>query len=259
VTRIARPVRFVCRPKSIALILTAFSCDYSALAQAQSTSPGPAGSPGTLVARPSPPAAAPGNGDSAQAKDPEAQKKFAALSNELKERIGLAANKVMLPLMQAENNLYRRFTYFEKPERLDPGTFASKDEVVAWKESLKQFRGEEDTVERLYANVADNLENALIAQRINTSLATSIKQQLVSTIPWETVQKKEKLIGQFIDDHGKLLNFYETNWGTWKPNKRPDGTPEFSDAKLAGAYQQLRNKIASSGQQIVQLYAKLQQ
>jgi hypothetical protein len=183
---------------------------------------------------------------------------LAALSAELKERIGRAADKVMIPLAQAEGNLYNRFSYFEKPERLDPSTFGSKEELAAWRDSLKQFRGDEDLVERLYANVSDDLENALIAQRINAPMATLIRKQVVSTIPWDVVQKKEKLVSEFIENHGKLLTFYEMNWGTWKASDRA-GVPAFDDAKLAGTYQQLRDKITASGQQIVQLYAKLRE
>lgn len=197
-------------------------------------------------------------GKPSQGDDAEAQKRFAAASEELKERIGYAANKVMIPLAQAEDKLYNRFSYFQKPERLDPNTFSSKDEVTAWRDSLKQLRGDEELVERLYANVSDAFENALLSQRISGPLAASIKKQIVGTIPWEVVQKKERLVSEFIENHGKLLTFYETNWGTWKASSRA-GVPAFDNPKLADTYQQLRDKITTSGQQIVQLYAKLRE
>jgi len=180
------------------------------------------------------------------------------MSDELRQRIAYAADKVMKPLVQAEGQLYNRFTYFEKPERLDPNTFGSRDEVVAWKDSLKQFRGDEELVEKLYANMSDNFENALVSQRISGQLATSIKKQIVGSMPWDVIQKKEKVVSEFIDTHGKLLSFYETNWGTWKASGRA-GVPTFDNAKLADTYQQLRDKITVSGQQIVQLYAKLKE
>jgi hypothetical protein len=263
--------RLIHSSKPLALFLSGLAC-YSAAAQ--SSPPASANRAAAVSARPtapaatnagittspnSPPAAvrppaAPDNPP--QGADADAQKRFAALSEELKHRIGRATDKVMIPLVQAEGNLYNRFSYFQKPERLDPSTFGSKEEVAAWKDSLKQFRGDEDLVERLYANVSDDLENALIAQRINAPLATLIKKQVVGSIPWDIVQKKEKLVSEFIEDHGKLLAFYETNWGTWRASDRA-GVPAFDNAKLAGTYQQLRDKITASGQQIAQLYAKL--
>ncbi|MBV8899766.1 MAG: hypothetical protein JOY92_06590 [Verrucomicrobia bacterium] len=216
-----------------------------------------AAAPGAVNAPASPAAIRPASANSPQG-DADTQKRFAAMSEDLKQRIAYASNKVMIPLVQAESKLYNRFTYFEKPERLDPTTFGSKGEVAAWKDSLKELRGNEELVEKLYANVSDDFENALIAQRISGQLATSIKKQVVNTIPWDVVQKKEKLVSEFIENHGKLLNFYETNWGTWKASGRA-GVPAFENAKLADTYQQLRDKITVSGQQIVQLYAKLRE
>lgn len=217
--------------------------------------PANAATPGAVNAPPAgvrPATANPAQGDA------DKQKQFAAMADNLKQRIAYATDKVMLPLVQAESKLYNRFTYFEKPERLDPNTFASKEEVQAWKDSLKQLRGNEDLVEKLYANVSDDFENALIAQRISAPLATSIKKQVVNTIPWDVVQKKEKLVSEFIENHGKLLSFYETNWRTWKVSGRA-GVPAFDNAKLADTYQQLRDKITVSGQQIAQLYAKMRE
>jgi hypothetical protein len=214
-----------------------------------------AATPSTVNAPPAgvgPAAANPPQGDA------ETQRRFAAMSTDLKQRIAHATDKVMIPLVQAESKLYNRFSYFEKPERLDPTTFASKEEVAAWKDSLKQLRGSEELVEKLYANVSDDFENALIAQRISGQLAMSIRKQVVNTIPWDVVQRKERLVSEFIENHGKLLNFYETNWGTWKASGRA-GVPAFDNAKLADTYQQLRDKITVSGQQIVQLYAKLKE
>lgn len=193
-----------------------------------------------------------------QGKDADVQKNLAAMSEDLKERIAHATDKVMIPLVQAEDKLYNRFSYFDKPERLDPGTFGSKEEVTVWKDLLKELRGNEDVVERLYANVSEDFENALIAQRISGALATSIRKQVVGTIPWDVVQKKERLLSEFIDNHGKLLNFYETNWGSWNVSGHP-GVPTFANPRLADTYQQLRDKITTSGQQIVQLYAKLKE
>jgi hypothetical protein len=263
----------VCYSRPFALLfLAGFAC-HSASAQspppaganraaaAVSAKPAPsattnAGTPSPVNA-PSPARVGPAAANPPQ-DDADKQRRFAAMSEDLKQRIAYATDKVMIPLVQAENKFYSRFTYFEKPERLDPTTFGSKEEVAAWKDSLKQLRGNEELVEKLYANVSDDFENALIAQRVSGQLATSIKKQVVNTIPWDVVQKKEKLVSEFIENHGKLLNFYETNWGTWKASGRP-GVPAFDNAKLADTYQQLRDKITVSGQQIVQLYARLRE
>lgn len=180
------------------------------------------------------------------------------MSDNLKQRIAYATDKVMIPLVQAENQLYNRFTYFDKPERLDPNTFGSREEVAAWKDSLKQFRGNEELVEKLYANVSDNFESALVSARVSGQLATSIKKQIVNSMPWDVIQRKGRIVSEYIETHGKLLSFYETNWGTWKASGHA-GVPAFENAKLADTYQQLRDKITVSGQQIVQLYAKLKE
>jgi hypothetical protein len=238
------------------LFLAGLACQS---ASAQSSPPAGANRAAAVSAKPAPSAMTTNAAVSPSAQgDADAQIRFAAMSQDLKQRIAYATNKVMIPLVQAESKLYNRFTYFEKPERLDPTMFASKEEVAAWKDSLKQLRSNEELVEKLYANVSDDFENALIAQRISGQLATSIKKQVVNTIPWDVVQKKEKLVSEFIENHGKLLNFYETNWGTWKASGRA-GVPAFDNTKLADTYQQLRDKITVSGQQIVQLYAKLKE
>jgi hypothetical protein len=263
----------VCYSRPFALLFLAGLACHSASAQssppagvnrAAAVSAKPAPSATTNPAAPGAVSAPPVGAGSAAANNPpqgddaDSQKRFAAMSADLKQRIAYATDKVMIPLVQAESKLYNRFSYFEKPERLDPNTFSSKEEVAAWKDSLKQLRGNEELVEKLYANVSDDFENALIAQRISGPLATSIKKQVVNTIPWDVVQRKQRLVSEFIENHGKLLNFYETNWGTWKASGRV-GVPAFDNAKLADTYQQLRDKITVSGQQIAQLYAKLKE
>lgn len=161
-------------------------------------------------------------------------------------------------LLQAESNLELRFNYFDKPQRLDPGTFNSKDEIAPWHDSLKQLRDAEDLVEKLYADASTDLQNALLSRRIPGPLAARIKQQIIDSIPWPVVQRKEKVMGEFIDAHGKLLTFYEENWGQWDSGK-PPGPPTFSDSNLTDAYQKLHDRITAAGQEIEQLYAKLRQ
>jgi hypothetical protein len=76
----------------------------------------------------------------------------------------------------------------------------------------------------------------------------------LTTIPWATIKKKSELMHQFIEDHQELLNFYDKNWGAWKP-----GTPTFSDASLATAFQSLKVKINATGEQIDEQYSAMQQ
>ena len=43
------------------------------------------------------------------------------------ERLTKAADKVLNRIQAEENDLYLRVSYFEKPERLNPNSYASKD------------------------------------------------------------------------------------------------------------------------------------
>ena len=77
------------------------------------------------------------------------------------ERLTKAADKVLNRIQSEESDLYLRVSYFEKPSRLDPNSYASKDEVAQWQGMLQQLKEKHDLVAQLYADVGKNLEAQL--------------------------------------------------------------------------------------------------
>jgi hypothetical protein len=165
--------------------------------------------------------------------------------SKVQDRIKNASDQVMGRIQKEESQLYIRFSYFNKPDRLDPNTYSSKEDIVLWQQSLQQLREKEATLEKLYAEADQDLGNALIQQKINPALAEQIKNELLKTFPWETIRKKNHLIQEFIVEHGDLLAFYNQNWATWKP-----GTATFDNQKLTATYKNLKEKIIATGLQI---------
>jgi hypothetical protein len=171
----------------------------------------------------------------------------------LQDRIKSATDIVFGRIQKSESDIHLRFSYLRKPERLDPNTYASKDDVASWRNSLEQLRNSENNLDKLYANADLDLGNALTQQRINPSIANQIRTELMSTFPWTTIRKKSELIHQFVGYHEELMDFYDKNWGTWKPGSGP-GTATFSDASLAATFQSLKDKINATGSQIDEQY-----
>ena len=163
----------------------------------------------------------------------------------LQDRIHVATDRVMGRIQKEETDLYIKFSYFQKPNRLDPNTYSSKEDIALWQQSLQELRTKEATLEKLYADADQDLGNALVQQNINVGIADQIKNELLKTFPWGTIRKKNQLMQQFIAEHGDLLAFYDKNWGAWKP-----GTATFDDPKLAAAYKSLKEKIVATGLQI---------
>ena len=200
------------------------------------------------AAQPTSPAASP------NPSDPTYQTDFAAVQ----ERVGIASGEVMNRIVSAENQLYIRFSYFKKPERLDPNSFATKDEVAPWEKSLDELKNREAALDRLYANADADLQTALIAQKIPAPYAEQIKKQLLKSFPWDAIQKKQVLMRDYIDDHGELLAFFDKNWGTWKKGSEPL-KPVFDNPNVGASYAKLRDKIISTGKQIEEQFAALKQ
>jgi hypothetical protein len=173
----------------------------------------------------------------------------------LQDRIKNATDLVFGRIQKVESDIHLRFSYLRKPERLDPNTYGSKEDVATWQNSVQQLRDAEINLDKLYSNADLDLGNALTQQRINPTIADQLKNQLLTTIPWATIKKKSELMHQFIEDHQELLNFYDKNWGAWKPGT----TPTFSDASLATAFQSLKVKINATGEQIDEQYNAMQQ
>src|SRR5215471_17926259 len=168
------------------------------------------------------------------------QREFA----EVQDRIGVASGEVMRRILQAENDVYIRFSYFKKPERLDPNSFATKDEVASWVKSLDELKAHEVALDRLYANADSDLQNALVAQQIPSPYADQIKKELLKSFPWDTIHKKQLLMQDYVANHGELLALYDKNWGAWKKGNQPL-KPVFDNPDVGTSYAKLRDKILS--------------
>jgi hypothetical protein len=180
------------------------------------------------------------------------------LSKAEQEAVGHAAGKVLDRIQEQEFDLYTRLTYFEKPARLSPASFASIDEVRQWKSMLELMKQKSQQVADLYTNLSKNLDQEFRNAEISEQLAARIKPVILNGFPWETIQKKDQLMQEYIGEHGKLLAFYEAKWGTWKPSADP-AKPEFNNAQEAATFKTLREQIISTGQQLDAAYRSMSQ
>jgi hypothetical protein len=176
----------------------------------------------------------------------------------LQGRIQHAADEVIGRIEKTEADVHLRFSYLRKPARLDPNSYASKDDITSWRTSIQQLKDMENTLDKLYANVETDLGTALIQQQINPAIADQIRNELLKSFPWSAIKKKSELMKQFIDEHEELLAFYDKNWGAWKPGPAP-GTAVFDDPTLSATFQTLKGKISTIGQQIDDQYTALVQ
>ena len=242
------PIAVCCSSRSKAVVLSLIAAALPLTLAAQST-PESANHPKSVApAKPQQPAAR------GQAAGTLGQ----TLSQAEQETLGRAAGKVLDQIQDQEFDLYTRLTYFEKPERLNPASFASVDEVKQWKSMLEQMKQKSQQVVDLYTNVSKKLDQELRNAQINEQLAAKFKAVILEGFPWETIQKKDQLMQEYIGEHGKLLAFYETNWGTWKPGADP-AKPVFSSPQEATAFQKLREQILSTGQQLDAAYRSMSQ
>ena len=171
----------------------------------------------------------------------------------LQERIGKATDAVFGRIQKEESDLHIRLFYLIKPDRLNPSTYTSKDDVTQWRQSLQQFKEKADSLAKLYENSDSDLENALLQQRINQSIAGQIKKELMQSFPWDTIKKKNQLTQEFVSDFSALLTFYYNNWGSWKTGSTA-GAPSFDDPKVASTFQSLKDKVSTVGAQIEDQY-----
>src|ERR1700719_3356441 len=146
--------------------------------------------------------------------------------SKLQDRIKKAADAVLGRIQKEEADVHLKFTYLRKPERLDPNSYSSKDDITVWRNSLEQLKNKENGLDKLYADAELDLGNALVQQRINQSIADQIKNELLQSFPWSVIKKKSELMHEFITEHDDLLTFYDSNWGSWKPGSE-QGTATF--------------------------------
>jgi hypothetical protein len=172
------------------------------------------------------------------------------------ERLTKAADKVLNRIQTEESDLYLRVSYFEKPERLDPNSYGSKEEVSQWEGMLEQLKAKLEIVSQLYVDVGKNLETELRASGGNEEVVAKFKKFIMDGFPWATIEKKRTLITDFIDQQAKLLTFYQKNWGSW--NGKSDATnPEFTSASAANIYKRLRDQIVNTSEEIEKQYKEM--
>src|SRR3984957_6464474 len=223
-------------PQSALLVFSALMTFVPVTLQAQSQAATPSQTP-------APKSAAPKYTEEQQQK----------MIGKLQDRIKNAADSVIGRIQKEEAGVHLKFSYFRKSERLDPNTYGSKEDVVAWRDSLQKLKDQENGLDKLSADAEQDLGNALVQQRVNQSIADQIKNELLQSFPWGVIKKKSELMREFITEHEDLLTFYDQNWGSWKPGSVA-GTATFSDQKLAATFQDLKDKINTTGQQIEELY-----
>jgi hypothetical protein len=164
----------------------------------------------------------------------------------------------MVRITNQEKDVRNRLAYFQKPERLDPNNFTSKEEINPWRTLLDEFKQSKDLVAKLYLNADADLDNALTNQHLTRQIVDPVRKQLISTFPWESINKRNQLLQNYIDEHRSLLDFYAANWGTWSKGAE-SGTPVFSDSKVGATYQGIRDKVVALGKQITDLNEKILQ
>ena len=166
-----------------------------------------------------------------------------------------AANKLCEQIQVDESDLYHRLSFLEKPARLDPNSYASPDEIAQWRTLLQQFKDKANMVNGLYRGLEKNFDaevrNSKVA--IDPVIVSRFKTILLGMFPWDTISRKGALLTQYVDDHQKLLDFYQKNWGAWKPAGK-DGKPVFGSASLNTTYNKLREDLVSTGHQLEEEY-----
>jgi hypothetical protein len=184
------------------------------------------------------------------------QKEYKEAVEILKQRIGAASDAVMIRIANQEQDVRSRFAYFEKPERLDPNSFAAKEEIDPWRNLLDEFKKSRDLAAKLYLDADQALDNALTTQHLARNVADPIRKELIATFPWESINRRNQLLQDYIDEHRVLLDFYEKNWGAWTKGNE-SGKAVFADPKLAATYQGIRDKVTALGKEIQDLNSKI--
>jgi hypothetical protein len=185
-----------------------------------------------------------------------AASKVSQLNPQELERLTKAADKVLNRIQSEENDLYLRINYFEKPDRLNPNSYASREEVEQWQGILEQLKAKNDLVSELYADLGKDLETELRNAGANQAIVAQVKAVIMDGFPWATIDNKKKLITDFIDEQGKLLSFYEKNWGSWS-SASDSSKLQFTSASAANIYKRLRDQILTTSKEIEKEYKEM--
>ncbi len=181
----------------------------------------------------------------------ERKARFEAAVATLKDRIGDASDKVMTKIIGQEKDLRMRLGYFQKPERFDPNNFSDKDEIQSWQKLADQLQQCRDQTAKLYGDASENLETALVNEKIAPVLAQAIRKEIINTFPWDDIVKKDDLLTTYVGYHRQLLTLFDQNWKTWNSTK-----PFFTDQKTEADYEKLCQQITSTGKEIETIYAR---
>jgi hypothetical protein len=217
-------------------------------AQTPLLSPSPPGIRRSVSPNPSPAQKASPSKESSEA---EKKAKLEEVLAALKDRIAEASDKVMTKIIDQEKDLRMRLGYFEKQERFDPNAFTSKEEIQNWQKLADQFQQSRDQTAKLYGDASENLEAALLDEKLQPSLAAAIRKEIISSFPWDDIAKKDELLTTYVGYHRQLLTFFDQNWKTWNSTK-----PFFTDQKTEADYEKLCQQITSAGKEIDTIYKK---
>jgi hypothetical protein len=92
------------------------------------------------------------------------------------DRMNTATAKVLNRIQAEENDLYLRVGYFSKAERLNPNSYASKDEVAHWRGMLDELKQKHELVEQLYIDLDKDLTAELKATGVNEQIINRYKK-----------------------------------------------------------------------------------
>jgi hypothetical protein len=179
------------------------------------------------------------------------KQQFEEMTAVLKDRIAEATDKVMAKIINQEKDLRMRLSFFEKQDRFDPNNFATKEEIQNWQKLADQFQQSRDQTAKLYGDASENLEAALLDEKIAPSLATAIRKEIISTFPWDDISKKDELLTTYVGFHRQLLSFFDENWKTWNSAK-----PFFANQKTEADYEKLCQQITTTGKEIDTIYTR---
>src|SRR5260370_20688066 len=177
--------------------------------------------------------------------------RFAEARATLKDRIGDASDKVMTKIIGQEKDLRMRLGYFQKPERFDPNNFSNKDEIQSWQKLADELQQSRDQTAKLYGDASENLEAALVNERISPVLAQAIRKEIINTFPCADIVKKDDLATTYVASHRQLLTLFDQNWKTWNSTQ-----PFFTDQKTEADYEKLCSQISSTGKEIEAIYKR---
>ncbi len=229
---------------SLLILAGSILLSNNALSQTPLLSPGAGRSP-----LPTPTPAQKGSPSKESAEERKARFEEAVAT--LKDRIGDATDKVMTKIIGQEKDLRMRLGYFQKPERFDPNNFSNKDEIQSWQKLADELQQSRDQTAKLYGDASENLETALVNERIAPVLAQAIRKEIINTFPWDDIVKKDDLVTTYVGYHRQLLTLFDQNWKTWNSTK-----PFFTDQKTEADYEKLCSQISSTGKEIEAIYKR---